>query len=81
MNTKYENTKLRLKSDTIIVILCAEACTRKSFTRRRACAEVVGVTTQTLFPGSFNRFFVFTSGEKQKLENEVKGKDLTEIDF
>ena len=34
-----------------------------------------------LVPWILQQFFVFTSGEKQKLENEVKGKDLTEIDF
>ena len=41
--------------------------------RRRDDADLV--------PWILQRFFVFTSGEKQKLENEVKGKDLTEIDF
>ena len=41
--------------------------------RRRDDADLV--------PRILQQFFVFTSGEKQKLENEVKGKDLTEIDF
>ena len=41
--------------------------------RRRDDADLV--------PWILQQFFVFTSGEKQKLENEVKGKDLIEIDF
>ena len=34
-----------------------------------------------LIPWILQQFFVFTSGEKEKLENEIKGKDLTEIDL
>ena len=34
-----------------------------------------------LIPWILQQFFVFTSDEKEKLENEIKGKDLTEIDL